>query len=79
MHNLPTMEATPYVNPAHNGEAPPSHRSGQRRGKSSALIQRLEHDPVTTEPFTGEAPVPVIAGLYGPADDKSTTGARRGL
>ena len=37
------------------------------------------HDPVTTEPFAGEASVPVIAGLYGPVDDKSTTVARRGL
>ena len=40
-------------------------RSGQCRGKSSVSIFGSVHDPVTTEPFAGEAPVTVTADLYG--------------
>ena len=74
------MEATPYVNPAHNGEALPSNKKRampwevQCRNPTGLL-----YDPVTTEPFEGEASVSVTRGLYGAVDDKSTTGARRGL
>jgi hypothetical protein len=45
-------------NPAHNGEALPSFGAGNAVGSPlhTDPLDRL-YDPVTTEPFEGEAPV----------------------
>ena len=61
--------------PAHNGETQTGLEGlrGRRRGKSSASVFDRLYDPVTTEPFEGEALIPVDS------IGKSKVGAIRGL